>query len=322
MGNTTDKKIVDTFFTALTANHSYATGGSSSGECWQSARDLGNFLTDQTEESCTQYNALKIARSSFQASGDPKLADFYELAIWNGIIGNQKREATGSTSFIYMLPLGGVNMKPWGKSDFGFPCCWGTLSESFSKLGDSIFFARVDDSALYINQFVSATVKWGAVTVEQIAFFPNDVFKTSAITFHLPASSLQFSVMLRVPGWAVSSNVVYVNGVSVADNIISGTYLNVTRSWTDGDVLSFYFPLSLWTNPLNDRHAVHNATLAFMVFALIYPVPQKKIFSHLIRARVFFVGFFFVFFFFVGFFFFFCSFVALCFHSYALRLFV
>jgi DUF1680 family protein len=43
-------------------NHSYATGGSNSGECWQAPRDLGNFLDDQTEESCTQYNILKVAR--------------------------------------------------------------------------------------------------------------------------------------------------------------------------------------------------------------------------------------------------------------------
>ena len=39
-----------------------------------------------------------------------------------------------------MLPLGGAVRKAWGKSDYGFPCCWGTLSESFAKLGDSIFF--------------------------------------------------------------------------------------------------------------------------------------------------------------------------------------
>ena len=83
---------------------------------------------------------LKVARRSFLTSADPAKADFYERAILNGIIGNQNRLASGATSYIYMQPLGGVNTKPWGKSDYGFPCCWGTLSESFAKLGDSIFF--------------------------------------------------------------------------------------------------------------------------------------------------------------------------------------
>jgi hypothetical protein len=132
-GNATDKAVVDTFFKALTTNHSYATGGSNSGECWQGPRDLGNFLDTQTEESCTQYNTLKVARRSYLTSADPALVDFYETAIWNGIIGNQKRDPSGATSYIYMQPLGGANTKPWGKSDFGFPCCWGTLSESFAK---------------------------------------------------------------------------------------------------------------------------------------------------------------------------------------------
>eukprot|EP01046_Picozoa_sp_COSAG06_P019945 COSAG06_NODE_1440_length_9457_cov_4.634751_4_plen_60_part_00 len=52
-----------------------------------------------------------------------------------------------------MQPLGGVNTKPWGKSDYGFPCCWGTLSESFAKLGAektpfwSYFLSTIDQFA-------------------------------------------------------------------------------------------------------------------------------------------------------------------------------
>eukprot|EP01046_Picozoa_sp_COSAG06_P019946 COSAG06_NODE_1440_length_9457_cov_4.634751_5_plen_141_part_00 len=91
-GNATDKKIVDTFFEALYNNHSYATAGSNSGECWQAPRDLGNFLDAQTEESCTQYNVLKVARRSFLTSAEASKADFYERAILNGIIGNQNKE--------------------------------------------------------------------------------------------------------------------------------------------------------------------------------------------------------------------------------------
>ena len=39
-GNETDKAVVDTFFDALWSNHSYATGGSNSGECWQVRKTL------------------------------------------------------------------------------------------------------------------------------------------------------------------------------------------------------------------------------------------------------------------------------------------
>ena len=39
--------------------------------------------------------------------------------------------------------------------------------------------------------------------------------------------------------------------------------------WADGDVVSLDFPPSLWTAPLNDYHAWHNATLAFMYGPLV-----------------------------------------------------
>ena len=275
-GNETDKAIVDTFFDALLANHSYATGGSNSGECWQAPRDLAHFLDDQTEESCTQYNVLKVARRAFITSADADKADFYERAILNGIMGNQnKQDPDGATSYIYMLPLGGVNTKPWGKSDFGFPCCWGTLSESFAKLGDSIFFwggaldPYADGGALYVNQFVSATAKLrhlpGEVSVQQQAHFPLDATRTSTLTVKGAGT---FALMIRVPAWATSSkNAVSINGVPVAE--VGRHYLRLHKTWKDGDTVEVSFPLGLWSSPLNDYHAEQNATIAFMYGPLV-----------------------------------------------------
>ena len=40
-----------------------------------------------TEETCTQYNILKVARTLFQWTGSSRFSDFYETAILNGIIG-------------------------------------------------------------------------------------------------------------------------------------------------------------------------------------------------------------------------------------------
>lgn len=43
-----------------------------------------------TQESCTTYNILKIARSLFRFSGNPVYVDFYERAILNGVLGIQR----------------------------------------------------------------------------------------------------------------------------------------------------------------------------------------------------------------------------------------
>jgi DUF1680 family protein len=43
-----------------------------------------------TQESCTTYNILKIARSLFRWTANPSLVDFYERALLNGVIGVQR----------------------------------------------------------------------------------------------------------------------------------------------------------------------------------------------------------------------------------------
>jgi DUF1680 family protein len=282
-GNSTDAAITRTFFDALTTNHSFCTGGSNTGECWQKPRDLGAFLTRQTEESCTQYNILKVARHLFQWSADPALADYYERAILNGMIGNQNRLDPTVTSYIYMLPLGtgggpvgGVVTKPWGKSDFGFPCCWGTLSESFAKLGDSVYFVSDlgDAKKLFVNQFVSSTVKLdipGAVgvSVEQESDFLTSPTATTKLTVHSSATGAYFALQIRVPRWLVLPGTVSLNGKPLDQAVQAGTYFEVLRQWSDGDFVEVSFPPSVWAEPLNDYHAEYNATTAFMYGPLV-----------------------------------------------------
>ena len=88
--------IVSNFFDVLVAGegktwnpaapggHSYATGGSNAAEHWFNGSELGDTLLPNTpgyykhlgghtEESCTQYNALKVARHLFRWSADAKL---------------------------------------------------------------------------------------------------------------------------------------------------------------------------------------------------------------------------------------------------------
>ena len=59
------------------------------------------------------------------------------------------------------------------------------------------------------------------------------------------------------PEWAKSSkNSVTINGAAVAGAPYkTSTYLRLDRTWKDGDVIDVSFPMSLWTDPLNDKHA-------------------------------------------------------------------
>ena len=51
----------------------------------------------ETEETCTQYNMLKIARYLFRWTGNVTYADYYERAITNGLLGTQRMPADNPT---------------------------------------------------------------------------------------------------------------------------------------------------------------------------------------------------------------------------------
>lgn len=94
-GNSEFQVLVSNFFRYLTSGHSYATGGSNDHEFWHAANMTSDAIFTQadakeTQETCTQYNILKLARYLFRWTGYAPLADFYERAILNGLIGTQR----------------------------------------------------------------------------------------------------------------------------------------------------------------------------------------------------------------------------------------
>lgn len=228
-------------------------------------------MDGDTEESCTQYNILKVSRHMFTWTADPRLADFYERAFFNGIVGNQNLdvpEAWGpnTVGFEYMLPLGGPQLhKPYAVAgpDADFPCCWGTLSETYAKLGDSVYFASEDGSTLFVNLFVSSRVRWRNHTITQSAGFPASTNETTIITLVADAEpALEVILAIRVPFWATGANTVTVNGQSVGARIVVGDYLHVVAR--GGDVVFVHFPMSLRFEQLDDKRPQFSGVGAVM----------------------------------------------------------
>lgn len=266
--------------------HSFATGGSNAAEHWFDHNHLadslqpnrwGNYrnIGARTEESCTQYNALKVARHLYTWSADAKMADYFERAFLNGILGNQNVINDTTVDLEYMLPFGDTaQVKPFapvGADNNKFPCCWGTLAEQFAKLQDSIYFKTPDNTTLFVNMFESSTVQWDAasgLSLEQVATFPADEAHTTTLTVTVAGGSDAAAaaaaaaaigartVALRVPWWATDSagNSVVVNGGAPvpASEIKPSTYLLITRVWKTGDTVAVHFPMSLTFEHVDD----------------------------------------------------------------------
>lgn len=197
-------------------------------------------------------------------------ADYYERALLNGLIGNQNVQGpyTGDdVGFIYMLPLGPSVTKPWGSGiNSGFPCCWGTLSETFAKLQDSIYFQSPPGAAtptLYVHLFVASTVTtdWG-VTATQLTTYPENPAQTTQLQIDGSAATTSYTIAIRVPFWAQPAEAsVIVDGQPVpAAKITPANYLNLTFTAGTKHSVTVFFPPYLRWEFLNDNRTQYATT--------------------------------------------------------------
>jgi hypothetical protein len=259
-GETRYRDIAAFFWRQVTQHRSYSTGGSSNNEHWRTAPgELAKELSATTEECCCTYNMLKLTRHVFSWTADPLCADYYERALLNGILGTMNPK-DGMT--MYFVPLASGYWKLFGTPRNSFWCCTGTGVESFAKLADSIYFH--DGRSLYVNLFIASELHWrerGLVVRQETAFPERDQttlrFKTGG--------PQKLAVRIRVPYWAAQGIEVRVNGKPVKSAARPGSYLEVDRTWKEGDRIDVRLPMSLRVHPMPDDPSLQ----AFMYGPLV-----------------------------------------------------
>src|SRR3989442_13343850 len=98
---------------------------------------------------------LKLTRPLFGWTPPPACADYCERALFNGILGSQHPHDGEKLYYVNLAP--GL-WKLFGTPGQDYWCCTGTMSEAFSKLGDSIYFQ--DDTGVYVNLFIASELDW------------------------------------------------------------------------------------------------------------------------------------------------------------------
>src|SRR3982750_1422631 len=103
--------------------------------------------------------------------------------------------------------------------------------ENHVKYRDSIYFHDAD--ALYVNLFLPSSVRWRDkdAVVTQTTSFPETPTTTLRWSSKRPTSA---TLKLRHPHWSDTA-VVLVNGVETARSTAPGSYVDVARTWRDGD---------------------------------------------------------------------------------------
>jgi hypothetical protein len=236
------------FWNEVTGARSFVTGGTSDNEAWEAdPYQLYEELGRNSHESCCTYNMLKLTRHLFSWDAAAKYADYYERALWNGILPTQNPDDAMMMYYVPMLPgMFKTFMKPFDS----FWCCTGTGMENHAKYGDSIYFH--DGGGLFVNLFIASELDWTekGVKVRQETHFPEEPKTTLVIGAARPVA---LALHIRVPEWVAGVCTVKINGKRHEASASPSSYLTIARTWKNGDRIEVDLPMKLRLERLPDR---------------------------------------------------------------------
>ena len=227
------------FWRTVVERRSFATGGNGDGEHFFPPAEFAKHLQSaKTMETCCIHNMLRLTRALFQSAPSVAYADYYERALYNGILASQD-PASGMMTYFQATRPGYVKLYCTPADSFW--CCTGSGMENHAKYGDSIYFH--DATALYVNLFMASELNWHAknLRVTQTTGFPDE--DVTRLTIHA-AEPKRMTLKIRHPSWCRRLTLT-VNGRERRDSGSSGTYVDIDRTWRDGDVVDVHIPMQL-----------------------------------------------------------------------------
>jgi DUF1680 family protein len=252
----------------MTSTKMYVTGGVGSraeGEAFGNAYELPNFRA--YGESCAAIGNMMWNWRMLAVTGDAKFTDVIERALYNGI--NSGMSLDGAM-YCYRNPLafdastGEKIRNPW----YDVTCCPPNLERTFASLPGYLYSTASD--GIYVHLYENSQLDWHledgtGLKVTQKTNYPWDGGVDLAVT---PAQPAEFTVFVRIPGWADSAEV-KVNGKAWAE-AAAGRYLSIRRRWADGDVIRLQVEMTPQMLAANPRVADDIGRVAVQRGPLVY----------------------------------------------------
>lgn len=247
---------IDRLWENITGKKMYLSGGIG-------ARHQGESFGDNYElpnrtaysETCASIAMALWNHRMYLLHGDAKYLDVLERILYNGFLAGV---SMGGDTFFYVNPLEAVShaRSPW----FDCSCCPSNVVRFMPSIPG--FAYAQQDERLFVALYIAGTanVDMGGVPVQlrQSTQYPWDGSIRIEVT---PESPSNFTLCLRVPGWAqgrpiagglysyldaASGEIVLrVNGESVPLDIKEG-FAQIVRTWQAGDVAELALPMPVY----------------------------------------------------------------------------
>ena len=233
---------------------SFATGGwgPNEGFVGPGSGALGNSLNTThagCETPCGAYGHFKIARYLMVGTGDSRYGDSMERVLYNTVLGALPMKADGTAFYYADYNVSGAKVY----FEYKCPCCSGTLGQIVADYGISSYF--LNKSGVVVNLYAPSQLVWRrngrTVTLRQTTHYP--LAPEINIEVHT-ATAETFSIALRIPAWAGPGTTAAVNDRRVATSVTPGRFLNINRTWRDGDRIALALDMPLRLEAVDEKH--------------------------------------------------------------------
>jgi uncharacterized protein len=267
----------------VTLKRMYVSGGlgpSKYNEGFTTDYDLPNDTAYQ--ETCASVGMVFWNYRMLNLTQVSRYADIMEQALYNGVLAGVS--LTGD-KFFYVNPLYSSGIEPkdlkpelnrfsiYRQAWFGTACCPTNLARLFPSLAKYIY-SRSPDGLwvnLYIGSQVSTQLTAGPkITLRQTGNYPWEGNVRTIVGVETPQ---QFSLRLRVPGWASGRANFSLNGSLIHPKVSSG-YAEIQRSWKNGDTVELQLPLEVQRLEANPQVVQNRGKVALRRGPLLYCLEQ------------------------------------------------
>lgn len=286
-GDTAFLKAVDTIWNNVVSKKMYVQGGVGAvgdGERFGENYELPNATA--YNETCAAIAQAFWNERMFLLHGDSKYIDVLEKIMYNGLISGIGLDGK---SFFYTNAMQITSLSPNDaerERSGWFPCsCCPTNLVRFIPAVPGYVYAQKDDK-LFVNLFMSSTInltiKDKSVKLVQQNNYPWDGDLLFTVN---PASPLNFTICMRIPGWARNEEMpsdlyrfqkanndsvcIKINGKEISYQMQNG-YALISRKWEKGDKIEVNLPMTVSRVIANKNVKDDNGKVALQRGPLMY----------------------------------------------------
>ena len=233
------------FWSTVVRTRTFATGGHGDGEHFFPRDQFESHLVSaKTMETCCTHNMMRLTRSLHAQDPQANYFNYFERALFNGILASQDPDSGMMTYFQATRP---GYVKLFHTPFDSFWCCTGSGMENHARYGESLY--AFDDESLYVNLFVASTLEWRErrLTITQSTRFPDE--ERTTLKFAGDGAQ-ELALRIRHPAWCERMKV-SVNGKPAGTSDTPGTYYTLpVRRFRPGDRVEVHLPMKVRLEPL------------------------------------------------------------------------